>query len=140
MDLQILYRKTEKLGICSKQRHGLHLTQYYVCKRHLGIKLVFQKQHFLYVTSFLNQSMALYFFQDQVQMAQPGIQGSPQSPGFFVSTLQHQPLTLLGLESMPQPKHRTSFLCSPVCVFTPVEVSFIFFLPPVNPPSHQYQT
>lgn len=55
----------------------MNLTLYYVCKWHLGIKLVFQKQYFLYVTSFLDQSMALYFFQDQVQMAQPGIQGSP---------------------------------------------------------------
>lgn len=42
-----------------------------------SIKLVFQKEYFLYVTSFLDQSMVLYFFQDQVQVAQPGIQGSP---------------------------------------------------------------
>lgn len=62
--------------MCNRQKQALKFTLYYVCKWFLGIKVVFQKQHFLYVTSFLDQSMALYFFQDQVQMAQPGIQGS----------------------------------------------------------------
>ena len=132
---RFLYRKT-KLVICSKQRQGLHLTQYYVCKWHLGIKLVFQKQHFLYVTSFLNQSMALYFFQDQVQMAKPGIQASHR-----VSRLlcQYFPTSTLnskgyGLYYNPNTAHPFSVLCLryfpqwkyPSPFSSPTEISLVF--------------
>lgn len=68
-----------------------------------SIKLVFQKQHFLYVTSFLYQSMVLYFFQNPVQMAQPGIQGSP-----WVSKLLFQYFLTWTLNSTQTEVHTTT--------------------------------
>lgn len=134
-------RKTKELGICREQKQGLNLTLYYVCKWHLGIRSVFQKQHFPYVSFFLGQSIALYFFQYQVQMAQPGIQGSPQVFGLLCQYFPTWTLnsTQAEVHTITQTQNEHCFLGSLVCILC-LRVKFPSSspLPLINPPILQY--
>lgn len=86
-----------------------------------GIKLVFQEQHFLYVIFFLDQSMVLYFFQDQVQTAQPSIQGSPWVSRLFCQYFLTWTLnsTQTGVHTTTLTQNEHFFICSFVCVIFP---------------------